>query len=436
MIGKVLPQALPTRLGVAVVLALLLVLGPARASDVHPDFQGKLVVGYQGWFGCPGDFANNTRWQHWVVNDAGHESHPSVEMIPDLQGFDDDEVCPSAPGMGQVRLFSSQTLKTVRRHFQWMKTFGIQAVALQRFATHLRGEEDRKRLDNVLRNVRASASESGRSYFIEYDVTGVDKQTWVADVTADWRRLVDEFRVTADPGYLFFKGKPVLGIFGLGFDGAQYPEDPLAALGLLDAVADPVFPMEGAALFGGVPARWRTLGGDASGDPRWTAVYKRLDIISPWTVGRFRTISEADHFMETNFARDLALTKKMGALYAPTLFPGASWSNRERSPAAFNAIPRRCGDFFERQAANILNAGSTTAFLAMFDELDEGTAILPAARRAQLDRGLRFLGPDSDGCDLRSDFYLERAGSLATKLARTFDDPFFRVWKSEADPDK
>jgi len=39
---------------------------PAPASTVDPTtLDGKLMFGYQGWFGCPGDGSPLDTWEHW-----------------------------------------------------------------------------------------------------------------------------------------------------------------------------------------------------------------------------------------------------------------------------------------------------------------------------------------------------------------------------------
>jgi hypothetical protein len=44
-----------------------------------------------------------------------------------------------------------------------------------------------------------------------------------------------------------------------------------------------------------------------------------------------------------------------------------------------NQIPRRCGTFFQTQITALRAQGLGQAYVAMFDEFDEGTAMLPAA---------------------------------------------------------
>jgi hypothetical protein len=67
----------------------------------------------------------------------------------------------------------------------------------------------------------------------------------------------------------------------------------------------------------------------------------------------------------------------------PVVFPGFSWSNLKRT-ARPNQIPRLRGEFLWRQAYNAKIAGATMLKIAMFDEVDEGTAIFKTvSQRAQ-----------------------------------------------------
>ena len=73
----------------------------------------------------------------------------------------------------------------------------------------------------------------------------------------------------------------------------------------------------------------------------------------------------------------------------------------EQRRAATNAIPRRCGRFYWRQVANAVQAGATMLYGAMFDEVDEGTAMFKMVADAQdLPADPPFLSLDADGCAL------------------------------------
>jgi hypothetical protein len=109
---------------------------------------------------------------------------------------------------------------------------------------------------------------------------------------------------------------------------------------------------------------------------------------------------------------DLKLAAANHQLYMPVIFPGFSWHNL-RKTAKENQIPRLRGEFLWRQAYNARTAGAKVLKIAMFDEVDEGTAILKAAahRKDAPDQGF-WLTLDADGADLPSDWYLRLAGEI------------------------
>jgi hypothetical protein len=99
----------------------------------------------------------------------------------------------------------------------------------------------------------------------------------------------------------------------------------------------------------------------------------------------------------------------------PVIFPGFSWHNLKRE-TALNQIPRRGGAFLWRQAYNARAAGAKMLKIAMFDEVNEGTAVYKAA--ATRDRAPEqgdWLTLDADGQRLPSDWYLRLSGAI-TKI--------------------
>ncbi len=86
------------------------------------------------------------------------------------------------------------------------------------------------------------------------------------------------------------------------------------------------------------------------------------------------------------------------------------------NPHPLNAIPRRCGRFFWHQVANVVGAGATMMYGAMFDEVDEGTALFKVTPH---DTGTPpgFLALDADGCHLPANWYLRLAGLASSMLA-------------------
>jgi hypothetical protein len=163
---------------------------------------------------------------------------------------------------------------------------------------------------------------------------------------------------------------------------------------------------------GGTPARWGTLSHDSRTDPKWAAAYAAMDVVQPWNVGRYGTLEAVDRWKEDVLVPDVKLAASNHQVYMPVIFPGFSWSNLKRS-ARKNQIPRLGGEFLWRQAYNAKLAGATVLKIAMFDEVDEGTAILKAAssHKDVPDQGY-WLALDADGTELPSDWYLGLAGEI------------------------
>lgn len=367
---------------------------------------GKVLFGYQGWFDC------GSSWSHWSRGVPAPETLV-IDMYPDLREFDPADLC-AVPGMTiggkPAYLFSARNPKVVLRHFRWMEEYGLDGVLVQRFI----GETARKRADGdvVLRNIMAAATATGRAFAIEYDISGGNPETFARQLQDDWTYLVDTVKVTAHPNYLHHRGKPVVSVWGMGLsDVAKHPPADPAKAGEIVA-----WFRQRATFIGGTPARWRTLKADAAPDPGWPAVYRAMDVVQPWTVGRYRTAAQADDWAKNELAPDLADLKSRGQLYMPVIFPGFSWHNLNRD-APKNAIPRNGGEFLWRQAYNARAAGATALKIAMFDEVNESTAMFKVAphRSDAPDQGY-WLTLDADGRDLPSDWYLR----LAREIARAF----------------
>lgn len=403
---------LPYRL-LQIALCGLLLAGPALAADAidASTLKGKVLLGYQGWFRCPGGGTMGSNWSHWFTGVPSPASLV-VDMYPDLREFEADELCP-IPGMTlggrPAVLFSSGNSKTVARHFRWMQHYGLDGVLLQRFLTDIPGH--RAAGDAVLKNVMAAAAQSGRVFAIEYDVSGANATT-VADVLrADWGYLVETLKVTEHPNYLRHNGKPLLSIWGIGFTDNHPPADPAAARQIVQWFQSTA----GVAYMGGTPSYWRALSNDARPDPGWAGVYESMNIIQPWTVGRYANPAGADRWLANQIQPDLARTAQNSQLYMPVIFPGFSWYNLKHATqnAPLNQIPRLKGEFLWRQAYNARLAGAEMLKIAMFDEVNEATAIFKTSARPQdaPDQGA-WLSLDADGFLLPSDWYLRLAGEI------------------------
>ncbi|QLH71663.1 glycoside hydrolase family 71/99-like protein [Rhodopseudomonas palustris] len=386
---------------------------PARATEVDPTtLDGKMIFGYQGWFGCPGDAAGRG-WVHWKLGER-----PTVDLLPDVSELEASELCDSgwttADGR-PIKLFSSQNPITVDRHFKWMKNYGLDGVALQKFAATLLDPMRRVSVDRVLANVRKGAARHGRIYFLMYDLTGMPPDK-LGLVTDDWKRLLGE-GIASERAYLHHNGRPVLGLWGIGLSGSA------AALTLLDSIRAESNSTGGVILLGGVPAMWRD---DIERETGLAEVWRKLDVISPWTVGRYADDAGADEYRARSLVPDMYAAGQLKSQYMPVVFPGFSWSNlqsahRHHDKAIFNQIPRRCGAFYLRQVMNVVQSGARMAYTAMFDEVDEGTAMFKLVSRvADSPSEPRFLTLDADRCGTDSDLYL-KLGSKASDAIRKMD---------------
>lgn len=392
-------------------------VGPGPEVDTT-SMDGKLLFGYQGWFGCPEDGSALRGWEHWFHRDqpAGVDS-VHVDLWPDISELDADERCTTPftlPDGSPAHVYSAYNPKTVDRHFRWMKDYGLAGVFVQRFTVGLDRPALRDFRDRVLQNGAAGAARHGRVFALMYDISGQPHDGLVERVEEDWRSLVDTLRVTEHPRYLHHRGRPVLAIWGFGFRDRNVTPDQAAAL--VDFFKNNPDPRYRVTLVGGVPSRWRTLTVDSLPDPQWAAVYRSFDVLSPWLVGRFRDQASTDRFYRKVVAEDVAETRRLGIGYLPVIFPGFSWHHLKREPP-LNQIPRRGGRFYWRQVRDAVDLGATMLYGAMFDEVDEGTAIYKLAETARTAPAeLRFLTLDADDEAVPNDWYLHLAGEAQKVL--------------------
>jgi hypothetical protein len=334
----------------------------------------KVLCGYQGWFRCPDD-GTGDGWWHWSCRP--NELVPatiSVEMWPDTSEYADVDrhVVPrfSGPNGEPVYLFSSASQAVVQRHFEWMREYGLDGVFAQRFLV----ERKRKSLDTVLSNIRASAEATGRVYAICYDLTGMPEDHLAETLAQDWKRLVDDMKVTQDRRYLHHNGKPVLLVWGFYADrfSAATAHKVIDVFKNNDQCA--------ATLIGGCHWKWRT-----ETDAEWSRAFRRFDIISPWNVNNCTHIGGQRVARTDNWNDDLDEARQHGVEYLPTIFPGFGWTNlkvnRDGENAQKDTTPRRGGEFFWEQFVAASKLNIKMAYVTMFDEVDEATAIFKVTNK-------------------------------------------------------
>jgi hypothetical protein len=148
--------------------------------------------------------------------------------------------------------------------------------------------------------------------------------------------------VTADTGYLHHRGKPLVAVWGIGFnDGRDY-----SLRKCLDLVTS--LKAGGCSVMLGLPSFRREGQRDATDDPLLHRLVKEADVVSPWTVGRYRTPDEAARHAETVWRADREWCQREKLDFLPVIFPGFSWHNLQGG--TLDQIPRRKGEFFWSQA--------------------------------------------------------------------------------------
>jgi len=381
-------SVIATSLAGAAATALPLAAEATAAAAASPvgDVVGKVTVGYQGWFACIGDGAPINGWWHYSPNwsQSPAPGACSITCWPDMRDFTRGYRTNFANlGNGQpANLFSSYDQQTVDTHFRWMQQNGCDTAALQRF--NPTGGEGPTR-DAMAQKVRQSAEATGRKFYIMYDVTW-----WLniqSEIKADWTTKMAAY--TASPAYARQNGKPVVCIWGFGFNDDGRPFAPAACLDVINW-----FKAQGVYVIGGVPTHWR-LGTDDS-RAGYIDVYHAFNMISPWMVGRISDNAGADWFSTNRVLPDLADLGPRGIDYQPCIIPGD-----------LAAGHRHHGELMWRQFYNHTRAGVPSVYISMFDEFNEGNQIAKTAESSAwqpTNSGMRAL--DEDGTPCSSDYYL------------------------------
>ncbi len=239
-----------------------------------------------------------------------------------------------------------------------------------------------------------------------YDLSGCTGAD-LAYVEQDWKELQELFSLFDNkkhPTYLRHNKKPLLSIWGVGFnDGRKYSIEDADNL-----VTKLKGPEKKISVMLGVPYYWRTLTKDTENSTQLHELIKKCDIVMPWAVGRYNNDSYAK-IAGVELAGDIQWAKTNNLSYVPLAFPGFSWGNLKSDPSSYNSIPRLKGEFLWKQIAGAKMAGAKSLYVAMFDEVDEGTAIYKCAKEDELPLhgDARFIGIEKE---LDSDYYLWLTG--------------------------
>ena len=379
----------------------------------YPAYRGLVMAGYQGWFRAPKDGV--------LYPD---ENKIRIDMWPDVSEY--EKTYPTGLKLADgttARFFSSEDKSTVDLHFKWMKQYGVDGVFMQRFFNAAKLESRHSGATNVLRNALAAASKQERAIGVMYDLSGLKASGEDCSVLIeDWKYLVDSLHVTNQTGtqtYVFHDGKPLVTIWGLGFPDRAYNIRNIGLARFVDFLKnDPEY--GGCAVMLGVPTFWRDLNADCNPDPYLHELIRQADIVLPWTVQRFSPLlhNDMDRYRDLILG-DIKWCKENGVAYVPCVCPGFSWHNLSRSEFPDDAkpvgsIPRQGGRFYWQQISTAINAGATMLYIAMFDEVNEGTAIFKCTDNLPISNIAKFAGIDGKP----SDTYLWLTGEAGKMLRK------------------
>jgi hypothetical protein len=377
-------------------LALLLAASSAPAASPPGDVVGKITVGYQGWFACIGDGSPIHSWWHWSPDSSRPPSpaNNDIQFWPDLREY--THLYPTAYanlGNGQpAALFSSYDQQTVDRQFLWMQQNGCDTAALQRFNPDSPEGPNR---DAMLAAILQAAPATGRKFYIMYDVSGWTNMQ--SEIKTDWIGVIQKtFHATDSPAYAHQNGKPVVCIWGFGFNDRNHRFSPAACLDVIKW-----FHAQGCYVIGGVPTWWRE--GKSDSRPGFLGVYTAFDMLSPWMVGRIGTIQDSDNYLKNTNLGDQAYCNAHSIDYQPCVLPGGGVTTQ--SPLG----QRIHGDLMWHEFYNMVHLGCQAIYISMFDEYGEGNQIAKTAEDASMtpvNAGPRMYTLDQDGTRCSSDYYL------------------------------
>ncbi|WP_207632757.1 glycoside hydrolase family 71/99-like protein [Foetidibacter luteolus] len=377
---------------------------------LYTSYRNLVMAGYQGWFAAEGD-ESNRGWYHFQNGSCGgfKPGCSAVDFWPDMTEYTKKYPSPFSFANGSnAPLYSPYDEESVDLHFKWMKDYGIDGVFMQRFVVEIKesNPSGKRHFNKVLENALKAAEKYQRAICVMYDLSGCSAAD-VAYLEKDWNELQSLFSLFDNkkhPTYIRHNGKPLLSIWGVGFnDNRQYSIADADAL-----ISKLKGPEKKISVMLGVPYYWRTLSKDTESSSALHTLAKKCDIIMPWAVGRYNNDSY-NNVAGGELAGDIQWCQANKLDYVPLVFPGFSWGNLKNDVNAYNSIPRLKGDFLWKQVAGAKISGAKSLYVAMFDEIDEGTGIYKCAKEdaLPLHGDKKFVGIENE---LASDYYLWLTG--------------------------
>lgn len=402
-------------IGVAALLGIISINEVLAKSNETKGFQkhtispGLVMAGYQGWFNTPTDGADRG-WHHYERQGRFEPGYCTIDLWPDMSEYKKQyETAFKFDDGTPATVYSPYDESSVDLHFKWMKDYGIDGVFMQRFISEIRNESGRQHFTKVLEHASKAALKYDRTISVMYDLSGITS-TQIDVVIEDWKKLKAQFGYdnrSKYSNYLFCNNHPLVAIWGVGFnDNRRYNLEDIEKL-IRFFKSDEA---GNCSVLLGVPTHWREFGSDCIKDTKLHEVIRMADVVHPWLVGRFN--EQGYGAFIPMVGKDKKWCDNNNLKYMPVVFPGFSWDNMRPGNTNSSLIPRNSGNFLWKQLSNATAQGAEMIYVAMFDEIDEGTAIFKTAHRVPVGES-KFVPLDAD---TPSDHYLWLTGKAGQML--------------------
>jgi len=380
---------------------------PAQINLSSNQFKGKSFAGYQIWHEA-GPKASD--WVHWTY---GHVPGPGFHLsggediasYPDVSEYDSSQLFATNLGeLGDGRasgLYHSKKAAIINKQMKWLQDVDFDGVAIQRFVGGI-GKSITISDESHLSNVKNACEATGRLFYICYDLNGTDA-TILDRMKKDWVYEIEQIRsLTSSNNYATVNGKPVVEIWGVGYDMATATQ----CASLISFLQG-----RGCYVVGGTPRDWRT-----SPKAGFSDVFKSLDCISPWTVGAYGDINGANNYKTSFMTGDKSYCDANGLDYLPVAFAGsANWLS---SNLSLSQTDRKGGMLLWTQVLNAKSLGLSSVYYAMLDEFEESTNLIKGAvDYFDLPVNQYFETFSKNGIWVSSDYYL-RLSAYTSKMLR------------------
>jgi len=400
---------------------LTLFLCNTAQVNAEGDLDDGIWVGYQAWH-LTGKPNKREGWYHWfksgevidIKNFHGDQWPGSLKEYPKLH-----DTGLRYPNGEPVMVYSSSDYETIDLHVKWMKEYGIKGLALQRQQNLIDKKSKRLWRDVILKHVMRACEKHGVYFFLMPCNNAKSEKANIGVVKRfkdDWKHLVDNLKVTESPMYAKQEGKPVIIMWGLGFENR--PITPVQASEIIDFFknGDEKYQVYlGAGVQRGFTSENKKISA-------WREVYKKVDLLKTWrTVQKVHRSEKAMKKMISGVRAEKAWCDKYNIEYMPVIFAGGSWHGK-------NHFPRNGGQYFWKQFSVVMQhifqpREKKFIYIAMFDEIDEGTATYKTAHRPEsLPDSSRMVYNNIDKNmplhlqDLPEDWYLLLANAMASIL--------------------